>query len=267
MSRAPYVSGRFYPADARQLRELVARYMPEQAHRQPALVLVLPHAGYVYSGATAGATVARVVVPRHVLLLGPNHSGQGAACALSPDDWRIPGADIPRSPALAQAILNHSRLVQEDRHAHQCEHSLEVLLPFLHHAQPELHIAALCVGRLDFAECRQLASDLYQALQTFGEPVLLVASTDMNHFSSREEGSRKDQKAIARMLALDAQGLLSTVRAERISMCGVLPVCVALLLARARGASRAELVHYTDSGEASGMLDQVVGYAGLIVAL
>ncbi len=266
MSRAPYVSGHFYPADARKLGELVVHYMPEQAHKQPALAIVLPHAGYVYSGATAGATVARVAVPRHVLLLGPNHSGQGAACALSPDNWRIPGADIPKSPALAQAICSHSRLVREDGSAHQREHSLEVLLPFLHHAQPELHIAALCLSRLDFAECRQLANDLHQALQAFGEPVLLVASTDMNHFSSRKEGSRKDHEAIARMLALDARGLLNTVRTERISMCGVLPVCVTLLLARAQGASRAELVHYTDSGEASGMLDQVVGYAGLIVA-
>lgn len=267
MSRAAVVAGRFYPGDPAQLASEVASYMPEQAlPRQQALALVLPHAGYIYSGPTAGATLSRVEVPQTVLLLGPNHTGMGAACSLSPDDWRIPGALIPRSSKLAETILGNSTLVQEDSRAHQREHSLEVLLPFLHYAQPDLRMAALCLGGLSFAQCSQLAQELHLALQAFAEPVLVVASTDMNHFASRQEGSRKDEQAIARILALDGQGLYNTVRSQRISMCGVLPVSVVLLLSLARGASRAELVRYTDSGEASGMLDQVVGYAGLIVS-
>ena len=216
--------------------------------------------------------IEQLDVPRGSLLalVGPSGCGKSTAldmlaCALSPDDWRIPGAQIPRSRALAQAILNNSSLVQEDSHAHQREHSIGVLLPFLHHLQPNLRMAALCLGGLSFAQCSQLAQELHLALQAFAEPVLVVASTDMNHFASRQEGSRKDQQALARILALDAQGLYSTVRSQHISMCGVLPVSVAILLSLARGASRAELVRYTDSGEASGMLDQVVGYAGLIV--
>ncbi|MDO5675007.1 MAG: AmmeMemoRadiSam system protein B [bacterium] len=267
MSRAAVVAGRFYPDDPAQLKSEVAGYMPEQAlPRQKALAVVLPHAGYVYSGPTAGATLAGVDVPENVLLLGPNHTGMGAACSLSPDDWRIPGAVIPTNKALAKAILDTSSLVQEDSRAHQREHSLEVLLPFLHYAQPNLQIAALCLGGLSFAQCSRLAQDLHSALQAFVEPVLVVASTDMNHFASRKEGSRKDQQAIERILALDAQGLYNTVRNRQISMCGVLPVSVTILLSLARGANRAELVRYTDSGEAGGMLDQVVGYAGLVVS-
>lgn len=267
MSRAPVVAGRFYPDDPGQLKSEVAGYMPEEGMaRRQALAVVLPHAGYVYSGPAAGATLARVAVPGNVLLLGPNHTGMGAACSLSPDDWRIPGAEIPRNKALAQAILDNSSLVQEDSRAHQREHSLEVLLPFLHYAQPKLSMAALCLGGLSLAQCNQLAQDLHLALQAFAEPVLVVASTDMNHFASRQEGSRKDRQAIERILALDAQGLYNTVRSQNISMCGVLPVSVAILLSLARGASRAELARYTDSGEASGLLDQVVGYAGLIVS-
>lgn len=269
VSRAPLVAGHFYPADPRELGAVVAGHMAGQGPGRSALGLILPHAGYVYSGPTAGATVARVMVPRQALLLGPNHSGLGAACALSPDDWRIPGAVIPRNAELAAAILRCSSLVQEDDLAHRREHSLEVLLPFLHHAQPRLSIAALCLGHLDFAACRRLATDLHQALQASAEaaePVSVVASTDMNHFASRTEGSRKDRQALDRVLALDAQGLYETVRSQRISMCGVLPVCVALLLCQALGAKGAELVRYTDSGEASGTLDQVVGYAGLVIS-
>ncbi|NLZ16359.1 MAG: AmmeMemoRadiSam system protein B [Desulfobulbaceae bacterium] len=268
MSRAPIVSGRFYPADPAQLKNEVARYMqvPDGLPRKQALAVVLPHAGYVYSGETAGATLARVEVPETVLIMCPNHSGMGAPCALSPDDWRMPGMIIPKSKGLAAAILQHSTLAQEDSLAHQREHSLEVLLPFLFHAQPNLHIAALCLGGLSFAQCSQLAQELHLALQACSQPALVVASTDMNHFASREEGSRKDQHAIDRVLALDAPGLFETVRVQRISMCGVLPVSVAILLALSQGARKAELVRYTDSGEASGMLDQVVGYAGFVIS-
>ena len=268
MSRAPVASDRFYPADPAQLKSEVAYYTSQQAalERQQVLAVVLPHAGYMYSGATAGKTLARVEVPPSVLVLGPNHTGMGAACALSPDDWRIPGAEIPRNQELAKALLHHSSLVEEDSRAHQREHSIEVLLPFLQYAQPKLRVSALCLGQLSFAQCHQLAQDVHQAVQTYGQPTLLVASTDMNHFASREQGSRKDQQAISRILALDAQGLFDTVRTQHISMCGVLPVTVALLFSLAHGASKAELVHYTDSGAASGATDQVVGYAGFILS-
>ena len=263
--RPPVVAGRFYPAHPDRLRAEVAAYMPETA-REPALAVIVPHAGYMYSGATAGATVTRVAVPETVLLLGPNHTGLGAACSLSPDDWQIPGATIPQDRELAGAILQHSSMVQEERAAHRGEHSLEVELPFLYQTRPDLRIACLTLGGLNFALCERLARELAAALADFGRPVLLLASTDMNHYESRAVGGRKDRAAIERILALDAPGLYETVRRDRTTMCGVLPVCVTILLALAQGASRAELVRHTDSGEASGDTERVVGYAGLVIA-
>ena len=266
--RPPVVAGRFYPAHPEKLRAVVAGYMPEQARAsaQPALAVIMPHAGYMYSGATAGAALSRVAVPETVLLLGPNHTGLGAACALSPDDWQIPGATIQQKRDLAAAILRHSTLVQEDRAAHRGEHSLEVELPFLHQARPDVGIVCLTLGGLNFALCERLAGELAAALADFGRPVLLLASTDMNHYESRAVGGRKDRAALERILALDAPGLFETVRRERITMCGVLPVTVTILLAQALGAVRAELVRHTDSGEVTGDTEQVVGYAGLVIA-
>ena len=263
--RAPVVAGRFYPAHPDKLRAEVAAYMPETA-REPALAVIMPHAGYMYSGPCAGAALARAAVPETVLLLGPNHTGLGAACALSPDDWQLPGATIPQDRELAGAILRHSSMVQEDRAAHRGEHSLEVELPFLHHARPDVRIACLTLGGLNFALCERLARELAAGLADYGRPVLLLASTDMNHYESRAVGGRKDKAAIERILALDAPGLYDTVRRERITMCGVLPVCVTILLAQALGAARAELVRHTDSGEASGDTERMVGYAGLVIA-
>lgn len=262
--RPPVAAGRFYAGDPASLRAEVARCMPEQ-DKSHALAVIVPHAGYIYSGATAGAALGRAKVPAGVLLLGPNHTGLGHGCALSPDDWQIPGADIPANRDLNAAILRHCRLVQEDRQAHSREHSLEVLLPFLHRARPDLQISALCLGGLRLAQCQELATGLHAALMAYGRPVLLVASTDMNHYESRAVGSRKDRAAIARIVALDAAGLFDTVRQEHISMCGCVPVTVALLVALALGAKKAELVRYTDSGETSGDTAQVVGYAALLI--
>ena len=267
-SRPPVVAGRFYPSRSEDLREVVTAYTssfsPETA--QPALAAVVPHAGYVYSGATAGETLARIRVPQSVLLLGPNHTGLGYGCALSPDDWAVPGATIPRDEALCAAILRRCSFAREDREAHSREHSLEVELPFLHTLRPDMRIACLCLGGLTLAQCRELAEGLHAALMELARPVLIVASTDMNHYESRAVGERKNRAAVDRILALDAAGLFETVRRERITMCGVLPVCVTIFLTQALGASQVELVRLTDSGEASGDTDQVVGYAGLVIA-
>ena len=111
-----------------------------------------------------------------------------------------------------------------------------------------------------------LVPEVAGAIGSFGKPVLLVASTDMSHYESRQQASRKDRLAIERLLALDPRGLYNTVLGQRISMCGVLPTTIVLLAALELGATRAELVEYTDSGAASGDTDQVVGYAGLIIA-
>lgn len=268
MLRPPVAAGRFYPADPKALADEVSRCLPQMADSTPqsALAAVAPHAGYVYSGRVAGETLARIRIPESVLLLGPNHTGLGYGCALSPDDWQIPGADIPREAALCKAILRHCRFAQEDREAHRREHSLEVLLPFLRALQPCLRVAALCLGGMTLENCRELAAGLHQALAEYGQPVLVLASTDMNHYESHETCQRKDSAALDRVLALDAPGLFAVVQQERISMCGVLPVTTTLFLARLLGAQGAELVRHTDSGEVSGDMAQVVGYAGLLIA-
>jgi hypothetical protein len=269
MPRTPAVAGQFYPANQDALAAMVAELMPElpPAQKKAGLAVIVPHAGYIYSGKVAGQTFARVEIPEDVIILGPNHHGRGAPLALMRDGaWEMPMGRVAMNPVLAELILEWAPAVVADEEAHRFEHSLEVQVPFLQARQPALKIAPLVVSRLSFPECQATGQGLARAIKEFGRPVLLVASTDMTHYESRRSATVKDQLALARITALDPQGLYETVVGRGITMCGIMPTTIVLAAALVAGAAKAELIRYSDSGETSGDLEQVVGYAGLIVS-
>ncbi|ACG72487.1 protein of unknown function DUF52 [Anaeromyxobacter sp. K] len=264
MVREAAVAGAFYDARAATLAAEVDGWLSAGAAPAPALAVMVPHAGYVYSGAVAGATFARVAVPARAIVLGPNHTGLGhAGAALWPAGaWRTPLGAVPVDPELT-AALAAAPGVAADRLAHLREHSLEVEVPFLQRARPDVALAALCLGPLSFAACEALGTAVGAAARAAG--ALVVASSDMSHYIPAAEARRRDLRALDRLLALDAEGLYDVVRREGITMCGVVPATVMLVAARALGATRAELVRYAHSGEVSGDDDAVVGYAGVVV--
>jgi AmmeMemoRadiSam system protein B len=270
MARVPAVADSFYPANPEQLRSAMNMLIPAVPadEQQTALALVMPHAGYVYSGATAGATISRVRVrvPETALILGPNHRARGAALALGLDDWQMPLGTVPINQQLAEAIMRQSAHIVADSQAHLGEHSIEVLIPFLQQVQPALQMVPLTVSYVPYDICQIVARDLAAVIRAYKQPVLLLASTDMNHYESRDQTAIKDRLAIERILALDPQGLYATVLGNKITMCGIIPTTITLLTAMELGATRADLVRYTDSGEASGDTSRVVGYAGLIIS-
>jgi len=269
MLRAPAVAGQFYPAGGKALAAMVAELIPEipPAEKRDALAVVSPHAGYIYSGSVAGQTFSGVNIPEDVIILGPNHHGLGVPLALmSEGAWEMPMGNVPLNPDLAGLILKHSADIEVDDSAHRFEHSLEVQVPFLQALQPKLKISPIVVSHVPFDICHAVGLALAEAIKEFGKPVLMVASTDMTHYESRRSATIKDHLALARITSLDPQGLYETVIGRGITMCGIMPTTIVLTAAIALGADKAELAHYTDSGETSGDLDQVVGYAGLIIS-
>jgi MEMO1 family protein len=267
MIRQPAVANRFYPGSPAELQRLVAKLLPaETADQKQAIAAIAPHAGYVYSGHLAAKTIGSLQVPETTVILGPNHHGRGAAVAVSTTSWQMPGGLVPCDTTLAEALLAASPLLTADEAAHLHEHSLEVQVPFLQAMQPRLSLVAIAVGQVDYDSCQEVASALATVIAPRGRRVLLLASTDMSHYESRRTASIKDHRALDRVLALDAHGLYRTVVNERITMCGFIPVTITLLAAKQLGATRAELIGYTDSGEASGDTDQVVGYAGVVIS-
>jgi len=267
MNRMPAVAGQFYPGTASGLSRALLALTREVKGRSPAIAVVVPHAGYVYSGAVAGEVFSSVLVPKRAVLFCPNHTGIGEdAAVMSHGGWRMPWGDVPIDEELAARLKSASPLLHEDASAHAGEHSLEVQLPFLHRFRPDVRIVPVALGRLSLEECRDLGENVADAIALDPERPLLVASSDMSHYVPDAVARKKDQLAIDRMLALDPEGLYRTVRTERISMCGVLPATVVLFAARRLGATSARLIRYATSGDVSRDFDQVVGYAGLAFA-
>lgn len=276
-TRPPAVAGRFYPAAAASLEHMVDHLLAlgthEQATGRPsaspsatsALMAMVPHAGYVYSGAIAGATFGSIDIPETVIVLCPNHTGRGSPRALwSRGTWTCPLGPVPVSEELSRCLAEHVSL-DEDELAHLSEHAIEVELPFLVRLRPDVRIVPLCLARLTLVDSLALGRGLAAGIRAFGARVLIVCSTDMSHYISADEAARLDRAAIEQVLGLDAEGLYRTVTERRISMCGFVPTTVGLAAARQLGATSARLVRYGNSGESSGDFAHVVGYAGVVV--
>ena len=265
--RHPAVAGRFYPDDPDHLRAEARGYL-SQASSTPvrALGCIAPHAGYVYSGHVAGAVFARVEVPRRCIVLCPNHTGVGRALAImSEGAWETPMGEVPIDAALAEALKRSCPALHEDSTAHRAEHAAEVELPFLLLRQPELRFVPIALGTGQLESLEQLGKALADVIAEQNDPVLIVASSDMNHYESDAVTRAKDHWAIERILCLDPRGLLEVVKQQDISMCGFGPAVAMLTAARRLGATSAELVKYATSGDISGDRDSVVGYAGVVV--
>lgn len=271
--RQAAVAGRFYPADPDDLRAEARAYLSPAtaANHAPvrALGCIAPHAGYMYSGHVAGAVFAHVEVPKRCIIVCPNHTGVGHALAvMSEGAWRTPLGDVPIAAELAAALKERFPALQEDSAAHRAEHAVEVELPFLLLRQPELSFVPIALGTRQFEILEQLGRAIAEVVATSvpNDPILIVASSDMNHYESDAATRAKDHRAIERILTLDPPGLFDVVTQQNISMCGLGPSVAMLTAVRQLGAKSAELVKYATSGDISGDRDLVVGYAGIVVA-
>jgi AmmeMemoRadiSam system protein B len=271
MEREPAVAGRFYPSDPGELAGEVASFLAGPPRGRASAVpprhafgVLSPHAGYVYSGAVAGATFARVAVPRRVVVLCPNHTGIGQRVSVWPGGtWVTPLGHVEVDEEMTRDIVL-AGLATPDREAHRLEHALEVQLPFLQVRRPDVSIAAICVSGLPFSRCREIGEGLARVAAR--HQALVVASSDMSHYLPAAVAREKDRLALDRMLALDARGLHDVVSREEISMCGFVPATIMVVAAVAQGAREAELVRYATSGDVTGDDGSVVGYAGVVLS-
>ncbi len=261
------VAGRFYPRDPETLREEIRSYTaPDAAKKVRAVGCIVPHAGYVYSGHVAGAVFAQLEVPEHCVVLCPNHTGMGRALAImSEGEWETPLGHVPIDSGLATMLKKQCALLNEDAAAHRAEHAVEVELPFLQSRQAKLKFVPIALGTTYLETLEQLGLALAEVIAAHSDPVLIVASSDMNHYESDAVTRIKDQRALERILTLDARGLHEVVTQQDVSMCGFGPAIVMLTAAQKLGAKSAELVKYATSGDISGDRDMVVGYAGVVV--
>ncbi len=267
MDREPVVAGKFYTADKESLIKEVKEYLSLTTPlEKPSLVAMAPHAGYMYSGKIAGMTLNRANLLDIVILIGPNHTGYGRPISVwDKGKWLFPGGSLEVQSDLAKAIIDSGSMFEKNYDAHLYEHSLEVMLPFLWVINPDIKIVPICVAEHDLNVLVQAGKVLTEVIKSWNKPISVVVSSDMSHFISHEEAKKKDKLAIDAICEIDPEKLYNTVKKYDISMCGVMPMTIALSYAKEVGAKNSELVAYSTSGEVSGDYSYVVGYAGVVI--
>lgn len=266
MIRPAAVAGRFYPAEPRALVRQIDECVFAATGKIRARAIIVPHAGYVYSGRVAGAVYGAIAMPSKFILLGPRHFPRGERFAILSDGaWQTPLGQARIDAPLAAALKEKFPLLREDAVAHAAEHSLEVQLPFLQRLVSDFTFVPIVIGTDRFDALEMLGRAVADIVRAQNENVLIVASSDMNHRESDAVTRVKDRKAIDAILALDARSLYDTVRRESISMCGYGPAVAMITAVKELGSTNAELLRYATSGGVNGDLDDVVGYAGIIV--
>jgi AmmeMemoRadiSam system protein B len=274
MIRKPAVAGHFYQGSAEALKRQVEGFILPAVEKIKALGILSPHAGFMYSGPVAGAVYSRIDLPDTFILIGPNHTGLGAPVSLmAKGSWETPLGRVEIDDTLAAAILSKSPRIKEDSLAHLREHSLEVQLPFIQYFKKEFRIVPIQMLDVRLETCKEVGRAVAEAVRECGARgeeyertgVLIVASSDMTHYESARAAKEKDEKAIRHILNLDPEGLYRTVRDLGITMCGFGPAVAMLTACKHLGATKAELIKYTNSGDVSGDFDQVVGYAGIVI--
>jgi len=267
--RYPAVAGQFYERDPEALRKQIeACYRhaigpggpPAVAKDGPRTLkgIVVPHAGLMYSGPVAAhayAALARDGLPASFVILGPNHTGLGAAEALGAHDWETPLGVATYDAELGARLLRDP--ITEDIVAHRREHSIEVQLPFLQDLLGEVRFAPICMGLQELKIAVEVGEVVRDAIR--GTDTVVLASTDFSHYIPKAEAARRDRKAIDRILASDVKGFYRVIKDEDVSMCGYGPV-IAMMTAVAP--AKPEFLKYATSGDVAAMED-VVGYGAI----
>ncbi len=275
--RASAVAGPFYPADPEELADRVQGYLDAAALKPieaDIIGLMVPHAGYEFSGPVAGYAYATIAARSYdtVILIGPSHRGQppvGAALS-GQDAWQTPLGQVPVDTELTRQLDNANDGFFVDDFAHAPEHSLEVQLPFLQTVLDEFKIVPILMADFSSPNTERVAEAIVSAVGD--KNVLLVASTDMSHYPHQEAARRVDQAMLKAIAALDPQQIYSAdekllgqdIANLHCTLCGLGPLVTVVKAARRLGAQRAEVLKYANSGDVDpATATRAVGYGAV----
>jgi AmmeMemoRadiSam system protein B len=272
MLRRPAVAGMFYEGSAAALQRQVSACFAENAPvdtKEHFIGAVVPHAGLMYSGHVAAAVYARLLLPKRLIILCPNHTGLGAAAAINTEGtWATPLGNVAIDEELAAELKNESRKFEIDTLAHAREHSLEVQLPFLQILDASFRFVPICLRVPSYELAHEVGMAIAKVVarhRARGEEIGIIASSDLNHYEDQRTTLKKDQLALGAIVALDPRKLWDTILSADISMCGFIPTTSMLIAAIELGAREAVVVKHATSGDVSGDYDHVVGYAGIVI--
>ncbi|HOJ16128.1 MAG: AmmeMemoRadiSam system protein B [Caldisericia bacterium] len=263
MIRKAVVAGSFYPKTREEIINFIERNITIKTERYNALSIMVPHAGYIFSGKTALSVYNSINIPDEVIIIGPNHTGLGAPLSIIAEGvWETPMGKVQIDSELAENIISNSKFLKADALAHLNEHSIEVQLPMLQYFKRDFKFVPIVMGNYSIQFINDLSNAIIKASE---DRVLVIASSDMSHYVSRREAKELDFLAFEKIKNLDSLGLMNVVYEYDISMCGSGPMAVAINYSKERGAKEAILLDYTDSGEVTNDTSSVVSYAGFVI--
>ena len=272
--RKPSVSGMFYAGFHLELIENIEWFykhelwpggLPRIAGEGPRkiLSLIVPHAGYLYSGPIAAHAYKQLAddgVIETAIIIGPNHTGYGPPVSIwAKNAWSTPLGEVAVNEDLAQQLMGG--IVKADETAHLYEHSIEVQLPWLQHLSGRMRIVPIPMMAQDLETARALG----KTISMYAANSIIIASTDFSHYESHDITTEKDRAMIEAITNLDEGELYQRRESLNCTMCGYGPVAVAIIAARAMNARKPELLKYATSGDTTGDFSRVVGYASMVI--
>ncbi len=275
--RYPAVSGSFYPAQPANLQRMVDAFLAKakkEVKPRKCISIIVPHAGYIYSGQTAAYSFAAAeeILKRPnttAIFIGPNHTGLGNPISVSFDDWKTPIGTTSTDLPLAGAIIKSLSIITKNEGAHLMEHSIEVQLPFLQTINAKAKMVAICMGRQDGPTAKLVGEAIAKTIarpEFSDRNILLIASSDFTHYESGENARAHDAQPLEFIKALAADEFEQEVEASALSICGHGPIAAVIHASKLLGAKSASLLRYTNSGkETNGDESQVVAYASFVI--
>ncbi len=265
-TRDPYVAGAFYPDNYETLKNDIKSYMdiatPELNYKK-LIGIIVPHAGYMYSGRTAAYAYSMIkdFKKKDFLIIGPNHSGYPTYPAIYPDGyWNTPMGYAQINSTLSNKILLKSNIIRDDKEAHMIEHSIEVQIPFLQYIfNNSFTFSPIILGYQGLTVARNIAD----TIETLEEKPFLIISSDLNHYNTYDKNNELDNIIIKDIESLRIGQYYEDLKKYNISACGYGAIAILMMITK-QMKGKIALLNHSNSGDFGTDRKRVVGYASMI---
>ena len=276
MIRKPAVSGAFYPDNPKILEESIEKSFTNElaignipklnkSFNDNLTGVMVPHAGYIYSGPTASYGFYHLVengFPDTFIILCPNHTGLGYDISVYDEGyWQTPLGKLEVDSDFASKFINYSDYAVSDVTAHLREHSIEVLLPFLQYFSHDFKIVPICIGTQNINTSYDIANAIKLTKEQCSSSISLISSTDLTHFCPQDVTLMKDEIVLNDISEMNNEKLLSDVDKHNITICGYGTVASNIIYSKDLGVEKCKILKHSTSGDVSGDYSSVVGYA------
>ncbi len=277
MIRRPAVAGIFYELNPDSLKnqikwcfehELGPGKIPVMGDKREIKGVMAPHAGYSYSGPIAAHSYSKIVedgFPDTFVILCPNHTGLGSSIStMLEGEWQTPLGNVEIDSQFAGKLVEDALIIDPDASSHIQEHSCEVHLPFLQYFNEDFKIVPISMWMQDLETSTEIGKSIKETAESMGRDVVVLASSDMTHYKPQNIASQNDQQVLDAISHLDEKLMFKRVMDLNVTMCGYGPVAATIVASKEFGAQNAEILKYATSGDLTGDMSAVVGYASAV---